>query len=79
MLKKSTKSSKIVQKTSSIQMFYKNYHFLQQYGEIADYEVDSSLPSITLNYKTRKEAEMALLKGKNFQVRLIHRRILFHQ
>ncbi|KAG5882370.1 hypothetical protein JTB14_036294 [Gonioctena quinquepunctata] len=45
-------------------------HFLQ-YGEIADYEVDSSLPSITLNYKTRKEAEVALLKGKHFQDRTL--------
>ncbi|XP_057656729.1 zinc finger protein swm isoform X2 [Diorhabda carinulata] len=45
-------------------------HF-QQYGEIVDYEVDSSLPSITLNYKTRKDAEMALLKGKNFQDRTL--------
>jgi RNA-binding protein 26 len=41
------------------------------FGEIADYIVDSTLPSITLNYKTRKEAEMALLKGKHFQVRRV--------
>ncbi|XP_050499905.1 RNA-binding protein 26 isoform X2 [Diabrotica virgifera virgifera] len=45
-------------------------HF-QQYGEVVDYEVDSSLPSITLNYKTRKDAEMALLKGKHFQDRTL--------
>ncbi|CAG9862332.1 unnamed protein product [Phyllotreta striolata] len=45
-------------------------HF-QQYGEIVDYETDTSLPSITLNYKTRKEAEMALLKGKHFQDRTL--------
>ncbi|CAG9829792.1 unnamed protein product [Diabrotica balteata] len=45
-------------------------HF-QQYGEVVDYEVDNSLPSITLNYKTRKEAEMALLKGKHFQDRTL--------
>ncbi|VEN44841.1 unnamed protein product, partial [Callosobruchus maculatus] len=45
-------------------------HF-QQYGEIADYEVDASIPSITLNYKSRKEAEMALLKGKHFQDRTL--------
>ncbi|XP_023311914.1 zinc finger protein swm isoform X3 [Anoplophora glabripennis] len=45
-------------------------HF-QQYGEIVDYVVDASLPSLTLNYKTRKEAEMALLKGKNFQDRTL--------
>jgi len=42
--------------------------FVQQFGEVSDYSVDSSLPSITLNYKTRKEAEAALLKGKHFQV-----------
>ncbi|CAG9815221.1 unnamed protein product [Phaedon cochleariae] len=45
-------------------------HF-QQFGEIADYEVDSTIPSITFNYKSRKEAEMALLKGKNFQDRTL--------
>jgi RNA-binding protein 26 len=45
-------------------------HF-QLFGEIADYIVDSTLPSITLNYKTRKEAEMALLKGKHFQDRTL--------
>ncbi|CAH0548606.1 unnamed protein product [Brassicogethes aeneus] len=45
-------------------------HF-QQYGEIVDYVTDNALPSITLNYKTRKEAEMALLKGKNFQDRTL--------
>nr|XP_008195644.1 PREDICTED: LOW QUALITY PROTEIN: RNA-binding protein 26 [Tribolium castaneum] len=46
-------------------------HF-QLFGEIADYVVDSTLPSIiTLNYKTRKEAEMALLKGKHFQDRTL--------
>lgn len=52
---------------SGTKKFY-SIDLLQQYGEIVDYVVDSSLPSITLNYKTRKEAEMALLKGKNFQV-----------
>lgn len=45
-------------------------HF-QQFGEIVDYQIDSTLPSITLNYKTRKEAEMALLKGKHFQDRTL--------
>lgn len=47
---------------------YLTVYFLQQYGEVVDYEVDTSLPSITLNYKTRKEAEQAMLKGKHFQV-----------
>lgn len=42
-------------------------HFVQ-YGEISDYVTDDSTPSIILNYKTRKEAEVAMLKGKNFQV-----------
>lgn len=36
-----------------------------------DYQIDATLPSITLNYKTRKEAEMALLKGKHFQDRTL--------
>ncbi|KAL1500976.1 hypothetical protein ABEB36_006386 [Hypothenemus hampei] len=45
-------------------------HF-QQFGEVADYSIDASLPSISLNYKTRKEAETALLKGKHFQDRTL--------
>ncbi|XP_019773484.1 zinc finger protein swm isoform X2 [Dendroctonus ponderosae] len=45
-------------------------HF-QQFGEVVDYSIDSSLPSITLNYKTRIEAESALLKGKHFQDRTL--------
>ncbi|GLV36656.1 second mitotic wave missing [Carabus blaptoides fortunei] len=45
-------------------------HFAQ-YGEIIDYVTDNSTPSIVLNYKMRKEAEIALLKGKNFQDRTL--------
>lgn len=45
-------------------------HF-QQYGDVVDYTIDTSLPSISLNYKTRKEAETALLKGKHFQDRTL--------
>ncbi|XP_050292725.1 RNA-binding protein 26 isoform X2 [Anthonomus grandis grandis] len=45
-------------------------HF-QQFGEIVDYTIDTSLPSISLNYKTKKDAESALLKGKHFQDRTL--------
>ncbi|KAJ9594957.1 hypothetical protein L9F63_013741, partial [Diploptera punctata] len=45
-------------------------HFAQ-FGEIVDYIVDDSTPSLVLNYKSRKEAEVAMLKGRNFQDRLL--------
>lgn len=45
-------------------------HFTQ-FGEIVDYVTDLTLPSITLNYKNRKEAEIALIKGKHFQDRTL--------
>ncbi|XP_066991429.2 RNA-binding protein 26 isoform X2 [Anabrus simplex] len=45
-------------------------HFAQ-YGEIVDYVADDSTPSIVLNYKSRKEAELAMLKGRTFQDRLL--------
>lgn len=53
--------------------FLRLYVFLvifQQYGEISDYVSDDSTPSVVLNFKTRKEAEVAMLKGKHFQVRI---------
>ncbi|PNF30064.1 hypothetical protein B7P43_G05352 [Cryptotermes secundus] len=45
-------------------------HFAQ-FGEIVDYIVDESTPSIILNYKSRKEAEVAMVKGRTFQDRLL--------
>ncbi|KAL3270663.1 hypothetical protein HHI36_021191 [Cryptolaemus montrouzieri] len=45
-------------------------HF-QQFGEIGEYITDSALPSVTFNYKVRKDAEAALLKGKHFQDRTL--------
>ena len=36
-----------------------------------DYIADDSTPSLILNYKSRKEAEVAMLKGRNFQDRLL--------
>ncbi|XP_021927945.1 RNA-binding protein 26-like isoform X3 [Zootermopsis nevadensis] len=42
-----------------------------QFGEIVDYIVDESTPSIILNYKSRKEAEVAMVKGRTFQDRLL--------
>lgn len=44
---------------------------LQQFGEITEYITDPSTPSIALNYRSRKEAEVALLKGKHFQDRTL--------
>uniref|UniRef100_A0A1Y1KC97 C3H1-type domain-containing protein n=1 Tax=Photinus pyralis TaxID=7054 RepID=A0A1Y1KC97_PHOPY len=41
------------------------------FGEIVDYVSDPVTPSIVFNYKTRKDAETALLKGKNFQDRTL--------
>ncbi|XP_047097744.1 RNA-binding protein 26 isoform X1 [Schistocerca piceifrons] len=45
-------------------------HFAQ-FGEVVDYVVDESTPSLILNYKSRKEAELAILKGRTFQDRLL--------
>ncbi|KAL1117905.1 hypothetical protein AAG570_004218 [Ranatra chinensis] len=45
-------------------------HFAQ-YGEIADYISDDATPSLVLNFKLRKEAEVAITKGRNFQDRLL--------
>ncbi|KAK9745392.1 PWI domain [Popillia japonica] len=45
-------------------------HF-SQFGEIVDYVTDAATPSIVLNYKTRKEAEVAIIKGKHFQDRTL--------
>lgn len=45
-------------------------HF-SQFGEITEYITDPSTPSIALNYRSRKEAEVALLKGKHFQDRTL--------
>lgn len=44
---------------------------MQQFGEITEYITDPSTPSIALNYRIRKEAEVALLKGKHFQDRTL--------
>ncbi|XP_046476145.1 RNA-binding protein 26 isoform X5 [Neodiprion pinetum] len=45
-------------------------HF-QQYGEIVNQMVDDATPSIVINFKSRKEAEVALVKGRTFQDRLL--------
>lgn len=45
-------------------------HF-QQFGEIVNQIVDDTTPSIVINYKSRKEAEVAMLKGRTFQDRLL--------
>ncbi|XP_044580423.1 zinc finger protein swm [Cotesia glomerata] len=45
-------------------------HF-QQFGEIVNQLVDDATPSIVLNFKSRKEAEIAMLKGRTFQDRLL--------
>ncbi|XP_011499699.1 PREDICTED: RNA-binding protein 26 [Ceratosolen solmsi marchali] len=45
-------------------------HF-QQFGEIVNQIVDDATPSIVINYKSRKEAELAMSKGRNFQDRVL--------
>ncbi|XP_071442055.1 RNA-binding protein 26 isoform X2 [Hetaerina americana] len=45
-------------------------HFAQ-FGELVDYASDESTPSLVINYRTRKEAEGALLQGRVFQDRLL--------
>jgi len=44
---------------------------LQQFGEIVNQIVDDATPSIVINFKSRKEAEVALVKGRTFQDRLL--------
>lgn len=44
---------------------------LKQFGEIVNQIVDDATPSIVLNYKSRKEAELAMSKGRNFQDRTL--------
>ncbi|XP_014210794.1 RNA-binding protein 26 isoform X2 [Copidosoma floridanum] len=45
-------------------------HF-KQFGEIVNQIVDDATPSIVINYKSRKEAELAMSKGRNFQDRVL--------
>ncbi|XP_053970250.1 RNA-binding protein 26 [Hylaeus anthracinus] len=45
-------------------------HF-QQFGEIVNQIVDDATPSIVINFKSRKEAEVAFAKGRTFQDRLL--------
>ncbi|XP_020299907.1 RNA-binding protein 26 isoform X2 [Pseudomyrmex gracilis] len=45
-------------------------HF-QQFGEIVNQIVDDATPSIVITFKSRKEAEVALVKGRTFQDRLL--------
>jgi hypothetical protein len=44
---------------------------LQQFGEISDYTMDSQTPSLDLMFKTRKDAESALIQGRNFRDRVL--------
>ncbi|CAH1396998.1 unnamed protein product [Nezara viridula] len=45
-------------------------HF-EEFGEILDYLSDDATPSLVINYKSRKDAEKAILKGRNFRDRLL--------
>ncbi|XP_066904661.1 RNA-binding protein 26 isoform X2 [Halyomorpha halys] len=45
-------------------------HF-EEFGEIVDYLSDDATPSLVINYKSRKDAEKAILKGRNFHDRLL--------
>ena len=51
--------------------FYFFFKKKKQYGEILNPIIDDATPSIVINYKSRKEAEMAMLKGRTFQDRLL--------
>lgn len=50
---------------------FTNFLFSQQFGEIINQMVDDATPSIVINFKSRKEAEVALIKGRTFQDRLL--------
>lgn len=38
----------------------------QNFGEVVDYNVDEDYPALTIRYKSRKDAEMALAQGRSF-------------
>ncbi|XP_032788701.2 RNA-binding protein 26 [Daphnia magna] len=40
-------------------------HFAN-FGEVVDYHVDEDYPALTIRYKSRKDAEMALAQGRSF-------------
>lgn len=42
-----------------------------QFGEISEHHSDPSTPHVILNYRSRKEAEQALTRGKHFQDRTL--------
>ena len=41
-------------------------NWMQNFGEIVDFEVDETVPTLVIRYKARKDAEMALVKGRLF-------------
>ncbi|KAH0549780.1 hypothetical protein KQX54_014023 [Cotesia glomerata] len=54
-----------------MKFYYLRVAKYQQFGEIVNQLVDDATPSIVLNFKSRKEAEIAMLKGRTFQDRLL--------
>ncbi|XP_054279782.1 RNA-binding protein 26-like isoform X2 [Macrosteles quadrilineatus] len=45
-------------------------HFTK-FGEVADHIWDEATPALVIQFKTRKDAETAMAKGRNFQDRLL--------
>jgi len=45
-------------------------HFTK-FGEVADHVWDEATPALVIQFKTRKDAETAMAKGRNFQDRLL--------
>lgn len=41
--------------------------FLQHFGEITNHELDESVPSYTLTFTTRINAEQAIARGRQFK------------
>ena len=37
---------------------------MQNFGEVVDYDVDETVPTLVIRYKARKDAEMALVQGR---------------
>jgi len=56
----------------NLNLFFSRFpSIFQQFGELVDHVSDDAVPSLILNYKSRKEAEVALLKGRSFGDRLL--------
>lgn len=45
--------------------------YFQKFGEVAEHVWDEATPALVIQFKTRKDAETAMAKGRNFQDRLM--------